>query len=225
MDKIVIEYYGIGEKTPYDEYENFEKFIKSLENDYEVIVERQIGGLGGGLYDFIITIITSEEFKTIALSYIASVLFDFSKPIFQKIKSYFSYVERLRKENEQNTSLLCSKVKVEFHDISLNLSIQSGIIDITLLESVFMHLVKNYNLIERSCGKGFEIYIPIVEDRNLPRALKKISKYQTIPDFGYIEVEKEYIFHYWGIITKEKKYFIYDLISNKIKLKNWHNGY
>lgn len=225
MDTIKIEYYGIGDKGATEDYINFDHFIQSLENEFEVTVDRKIGGLGGGMYDFFLQIITNEELKNIALSIIGTGIYDFSKTIFKKIKSCIIGVEKLRSENENNTSLFCSKMKIEFHDISLFISIQGRNIDMNLFESIFQHLVKNLSFIEHSCGTILEIYIPIVEDINLPKKMFKISKFNTIPDFGYIDVEDDYILHYWGILSKSNKFFRYDLHANKIKHEKWHKGY
>lgn len=197
-----------------DDFEEMESFKKELSAEYEIeIKSERTDALGGGLYEFVMEIISDINFADFAKDYVEDgikiAVGYFWKPIFKKIKELFKKNEKYKPDIEV--------AKFIFKDLEIIIyplyqkSIDQVIDEV--IEMISKHLVSIKN---QASTQIKSIHVPIfnyVDNYEVCAYRVKLNVDENIPSFN-----KADYFKFWGIRCLDKTDFIYD-VKNRTAIK------
>ncbi len=218
-------YYGIGLNKNFDEdFKNSSEFISSLSSDFDIKIERKQGGLGGGIYNFIIEFyINHPILSSIVINVGSNFLYSLLK---NQFKAFIESLKKLENENKGWNSLDVCRIKLEFEDVGIFIYIN----DFQTLDSKIYFLVQEIiNAIPvialLSKNKIKEIHVPVVRNSLLSSEMGFNTTYTLPTMVGYQEIDPTIDFYCdWGIIFRaERDKSVYNSETKTLLKFDWIN--
>ena len=213
MEKIKVKLSYLTYSQEHD-FEDISKFTENLSIDYDLEIKNEkTDALGGGLYEFVLEIISNVDFSEIAKDYIEDGvkvgIGYFWKPIFKRIKELF------QKNPKYNPDIAVAKFIFNDIEIIIYPLYQNSIEEVIdeVIQKISQHFIKIKNQTKLPLRS---IHIPIfnhVDIYELCAYRVKLDVDENISSFS-----KNDYFKLWGIRCGSKTDFIYDL-SNQSTLK------
>jgi hypothetical protein len=206
--KIKLSYWTYPEGDDFDDIDVF-KFDLSKEFDTE-ITSQPTDALGGGLYEFVVEIISNVDFADIAKDYLEDGvnvgLGYFWKPIFKRIKELF-------KKNKK----YCPDIEVAkfvFRDIEVIIyPLYPDSID-EVIDETIQTLSRHFSKIKTETASIKSIHIPIfnqVDTYEVCAYRVRLNVDENIASF-----KREDYFNFWGIKGDKDHDFIYNIKDRSI---------